>query len=134
MRDASRATAGAGVPADVARRVRQILNREQVLASLPEASDHRLRIEGVIEPGLSLAAAHAVWKQEYLETLPGLAPFSHQPPGAVTPAGLVRVSCECVHGASGGMSSYHGFTGYFVSLLVSVPEERIWDARVEAAT
>jgi hypothetical protein len=65
-----------------------------------------------LQPGLSLAAAHSIWQPEYLATLPGVGPLASQPPSAVTPPGIVRVSCECVSGMSGGMSSYHGFRGY----------------------
>jgi hypothetical protein len=68
-----------------------------------------------------------------LATLPGVTPFATQPANAVTPAGIVRVSCGCVCGVSGGMSSYHGFRGFFVSLLVSIPEGCIWDSRLEPA-
>jgi hypothetical protein len=121
------------VPAYVVKRVGEILEQEQLLRFLPEAPEHRVRIEAVLEPGLSLTAAHAVWQEEYLETLPGVTPFASQPADILTPPGIVRVSCECVHGISGGMSSYHGFRGYFVSLLVSIPEGCIWDARVEPA-
>jgi hypothetical protein len=131
--DRVKLTANPDVPADINRRVGEILEQEQLPRFLPEAPEHRLRIEAVLEPGLSLAAAHAVWQQHYLETLPGVKPFASQPSDVVTPPGVVRVSCECVHGMSGGMSSYHGFRGYFVSLLVSTPEGCIWDARVERA-
>jgi hypothetical protein len=133
MDDPAKLTANPEVPAYVARRVGEILEQEQLMRFLPEAPEHRVRIEAVLEAGLSLTAAHAVWQQEFLETLPGVAPFANQPISTLTPPGIVRVSCECVHGVSGGMSSYHGFRGCFVSLLVSIPQGCIWDARVEPA-
>ena len=133
MPDPAPPAANADVSAYVAKRVSEILEQEQLMRFLPEAPERRVRIEAVLEPGLSLTAAHAVWQQEYLETLPGVTPFASQPTNVLTPPGIVRVSCECVHGVSGGMSSYHGFRGYFVSLLVSIPEGCIWDARVESA-
>ena len=133
MNDPAKLTATAEVPAYVAKRVGEILEQEQLMRFLPEAPEHRVRIEAVLEPGLSLTAAHAVWQQEFVETLPGVTPFANQPISTLTPPGIVRISCECVHGVSGGMSSYHGFRGYFVSLLVSIPQGCIWDARVEPA-
>jgi hypothetical protein len=51
-----------------------------------------------------------------------------------TPSEMVRVVCECVHAPSGGMSSYYGFRGRFVGLLVSVGASAIWDVRTEDAT
>lgn len=131
MPDAAEPAANPGVPAYVTKRVREILEREQLWRFLPKAPEHRLRVEAVLEPGLSLAAAHLIWQQTYLSTLPGVSPLANQPANAVTAAGIVRVSCEWVCGVSGGMSSYHGFRGFFVSLLVSTPEGCVWDSRVE---
>ena len=133
MPDAANLAASPDVPAYVTRRVCEILEQEQLSRFLPETPEHRVRVEALLEPGLSLAAAHSIWQEAYLVTLPGVAPFGSQPADAVTPAGIVRVSCECVNGVSGGMSSYHGFRGYFVSLLVSIPQGCVWDSRVEAA-
>jgi hypothetical protein len=93
----------AGIRAYVARRVAEILQLEQLSRFVPETPQHRACIEAMV------------------------------PAGAVTPAGIVRVACECVVVFSGGMSSYYGFEGYFVSLLVCIPEGCIWDARVEEA-
>jgi hypothetical protein len=123
----------AGIPATLSRRVGDILEQEEVSSLLPEAPEYRLCLEAVLEPGSTLAAAHAGWNAGYLTTLPGLGHLARQPAGAVTPPGIVRVSCECIQARSGGMSSHYGFVGYFVSLLVSVPEGCVWDARVEAA-
>jgi len=64
MLDAAKLIANADIPAYVAKRVGEILEQEQLLRFLPEAPEYRLRIEGVLEPGLSLAAAHAVWQRE----------------------------------------------------------------------
>ena len=125
--------ANAGIPAYISRRVGEILEQEQLLRLLPHAPEYRLRIEAVLPAGLALADAHANWNPDYLATLPGLAPLATQSPGAVTPPGVVRVTCECIRARSGGMSSYYGFQGSFVSLLVSIPEGSVWDARVESA-
>lgn len=35
---------------------------------------------------------------------------------------------------SGGMSSHFDFEGLFVSLLLSIPDGAIWDARAESAS
>jgi hypothetical protein len=133
MHDATGVAANPDVPAYIVKRVGEILQQEQLSRFLPDAEAHRVRVEALLEPGLSVAAAHSVWKPEYIGTLAGISPFRSQPLDAITPPGIVRVSCECVSGVSGGMSSYHGFRGYFVSLLVSIPEGCVWDSRVEPA-
>ena len=66
MTEAGSLTADAGVPQYVVRRVGKILDLEQVWPLLPEAPTHRVRVEAVLEAGLSLTAAHAVWNSEYL--------------------------------------------------------------------
>jgi hypothetical protein len=125
---------GPGIPTDVARRVREIFQREQVRSFLPQTPQYRVRIEAVLPAGMALAAAHANWQPAYLEQLQGLPRYARQRAGATTLDGLVRVTCECIQRQSGGMSSYYGFEGYFVSLLVSVQDGYIWDTRLETAT
>jgi hypothetical protein len=122
-----------GIPPYVAKRVDEILQQEQMVRFLPEAAQHRVRIEAILPAGVPLAAAHANWQTSYFPKVLGLPPFASQPASAVTPPGVVRVACECVVAPSGGMSSYYGFAGYFVSLLVCIPEACIWDARVDEA-
>ena len=50
------------------------------------------------------------------------------------PEGIVRVGYSFVREPSGGMSSHYGFKGYFASLLISLPERSVWDARIDEAT
>lgn len=119
------------IPAYVVKRTGRILESEQVARFLPETARTAVRIEAVLPPGLSLDAAHSNWQAAFLEKLVGLPPLAQQAPGAITPPGLVRVSCECVAEASGGMSSHYGYRGYFVSILVSIPEACVWDVRLE---
>jgi hypothetical protein len=134
MPDSFELESGPEIPADVVTRVREILRQEQVTRFLPQTPQYRIRIEAVLPAGIRLAAAHANWQPGYLEQLQGLPPYAKQPADATTPDGVVRVACECVERHSGGMSSYYGFDGYFVSLLVSLHEGSIWDARLETAS
>jgi hypothetical protein len=125
----------AGLPADLGTVVAGILRDKGVggiLASLGGAP--RVTVEARLEEGMSVAEAHKTWNPGALDGLRGVAPFGKQSREAVTPPGLVRVACECVHAPSGGMSSYYCFRGTFVSLLVSIPARAIWDARMEEAT
>jgi hypothetical protein len=132
--DRARLDAAQDIPAEIRQRVGEILEQEQVLARLPAAAEYRLRVEALVPAGTSLARAHANWSASHFPQVPGVPPFPCQPPGALAPAGIVRVVCACVTAASGGMSSYYGFRGQFVSLLVSLPDGHVWDARGETAS
>jgi hypothetical protein len=126
--------AATGVRAYVARRAGEILDREGLWELLPPCREVRASAEAVVAEGTPLAEAHRIWRAAYLAGLPGLGELQRQAADAVAPAGLVRVAVECVDEPSGGMSSFHGFRGTFVSLLVSLPQGCVWDVRVEPAT
>lgn len=115
----------------VARKVAEILQREQVGRAFAEAPIHRVRAEAVLPPGITLAAAHATWLPRAFPNVATLPPFPAQPIDVPIPDDIVRVSYEFEREPSGGMSSHFGFKGHFVSLLVSLAEGCIWDARVE---
>jgi len=126
--------AAAGVPAYVRRRVSEILEAERVSSLLPACVEVRTRVEGRVPAGVPLAAAHGNWLPGYFPRASSFGPFPPQAGACTTPRGIVRVVIECVERPSGGMSSYYGFEGLFVSLLVSIPQGCVWDARAERAT
>jgi hypothetical protein len=133
MTDALTIDAAPDIPDYVVKRTRQILESERLARLLPPTPRRRVRVEAVLAAGLSLAEAHVNWQAAFLETLPGLPPLARQAPDATTPPWIVRVAFECVDRESGGMSSYYGYEGYFVSVLVSLSEGNVWDARLERA-
>jgi len=113
-------------------RIREIINNERVLERLPPTFEVAVRIEAPIAEGATLSEAHSTWNDAgSVETPSGL---PRQPPNAQCPHGLVRVAVECVKRRSGGMGSYYGFEGYFVSLLVLIEAGKIWDARGDDAS
>jgi len=128
-------TAAPAIPSDIVAAVQRILYDKDVLAVLAAlGGTPRIRVEAIVDGGQSLAAAHHNWQEARLAQIDGLRPFARQQIDAITPSTLARVTCECVRERSGGMSSYYGFRGHFVSLLVSVAADVIWDARVEEAS
>jgi len=108
-------------------RIREIINGERVLERLPPTFEVAVRIEAPIAVGATLTEAHGNWNDAGGVETPSDLP--RQPPDAHCPDGLVRVVVECVKRRSGGMSSYYGFEGYFASLLVSLEDDKVWDAR-----
>jgi hypothetical protein len=113
-------------------RIRAIIDTERVLDHLPPTFEVAVRIEAPIAVGATLSEAHSTWNEAGSVESPSGLP--RQPSDARCPHGLVRVEVECVERRSGGMSSYYGFEGYFVSLLVLIDEGKIWDARGEVAS
>jgi hypothetical protein len=112
--------------------IRRIINAERVLERLPQTFEVAVRIEAPIAAGATLTEAHSTWNDaDSAETPLGL---PRQPPDVLCPSGLVNVVVECIERRSGGMSSYYGFEGYFASLLVSLEDGKVWDARGETAT
>jgi hypothetical protein len=118
---------------DEQRVVGQILERADLIRYLPSHKKLRVNLENPIAIGASLADAHGEWTEDYFPRVETLNPFPRQPQGTACPPGLVRVSVECINRETPGMSSHFGFNGYFLSLLISLPEGRIWDARGEPA-
>ena len=112
--------------------MRAIIDREGVLDRLVPTHQVAVRLEDPVAEGATLREAHANWNEPgNIATPPGL---PRQPDDARCPRGLVRVAVKCVTHASGGMSSYYGFGGYFLSLLVDPEAGTIWDARGEKAS
>ena len=127
--------AGPDVSPDVVADVMRLLRDKDLPAIVaPLGGMPRWRVEALVAAGTPLAQAHGTWNEGALAAIDGLPPFARQSADVLTPSEMVRVVCECVHAPSGGMSSYYGFRGRFVSLLVSVPARVIWDARSEEAT
>lgn len=123
----SRTTAAA---TDELRRVGEILEREDLAARVPAHRFLRVLLGDAVAVGSPLAAAHDLWRPEHFDKIGTLEGFPRQAEGAVCPEGLVRVGVDCVEQTIGGMG-YWDFAGYYLSLLVSVAEARIWDARGE---
>jgi hypothetical protein len=113
------------------------LERLSAARWLEPGGEVRLQVGAEHPAGTTLEAAHGNW------TPAGLAK-------AETPAGLPRrgledtlpqagqqVSLERVSALSGGMSSYYGFRGYYLSVVLWLERDGsavVWDARGETAT
>jgi hypothetical protein len=114
--------------------VRLVLAEEHVLEQLPAARDVVVTIGAAVPPGATLDLAHGTWTRAGCREVGTPGKLPRQAPYARCPAGLVRVTVECIDRRSGGMSSYYGFEGYFASLLVALEDGTVWDARGEAAS
>jgi len=116
---------------ELQQRVREILERQKVLECLPPAREVAVRIEAPIRPDASLREAHGHWPDP--DTVRTPAGLPRQPGDALCPPHIARVSIECVKRRGGGMGSYHGFQGYYASVLLSLADGSVWDARGEPA-
>jgi hypothetical protein len=122
-----------GVPIPLQDQIRAIVDRD-VVERLPDIREIVVTIGPNVSAGSTLADAHATWTRAGIAEVETLNGLPRQAPYARCPAGLVRVTVECIERPSGGMSSHYGFDGYFLSLLVAVGEGVVWDARGETAS
>ncbi len=86
--------------------------------------------------GATLEAAHGNWLSQGLDEAMTPEGLSRRGKGETPPRAVQQVSLERVDGPSGGMSSYYGFRGYYLSLLLWLDDTGaavIWDARGETA-
>ena len=101
---------------------------------LPSSKQFRVKICGRVAEETEVADAHSTWVRDRVSYVGGLPPLPHLPPETRCPAGIFLVEVECIQQPTGGMSSYYGFEGTFVSLLVDLEREEVFDARAEHAT
>ena len=114
-------------------RVEEILAAERLGDALPSGTRARAAITAAVPEGTAVTAAHSQWTPEGVAAANGLPSFPRQPPEARVPAETVHVEVEAVERTGGGMASHFGFEGLFVSLLVSLRDGRVWDARATDA-
>jgi hypothetical protein len=111
-----------------------ILERDGLVERLPPSNQLRIELENAIPPGSPLWRAHDTWTQPYFPTIGTPPGFRRQENAALCPAGIVKVSVECIDRQTPGMGSHYGFIGFYLSVLVSIADHTIWDVRGEAAT
>jgi len=111
--------------------VGEILERFRLLEHLPPHNDLRVELSEEVPPGTPLCAAHRTWADHFFESVETPEGFPRQPNGTLCPPGLVQVWVDCIKQTIPGMGHHYGYDGYYLSLLISIPDQRIWDARGE---
>ena len=116
------------------RDVCEILERERLLDHIPRSNKVVVSIGKAITQGTLVCDAHGrIWKAHYVGGLRALRPFPKRNPDDQCPSHIRSVFVDCVVRTSGGMGSFYGFEGFFVSLLIDLDQRVIWDARGEPA-
>jgi hypothetical protein len=115
-------------------RVREILEAIDFVSLVPPSQEIVVRVSPPLAPGTIVADAHPVWLPGAVDARETPTGLPRQPAVAWCPEGVVRAEVDCVQYWSGGMGSWYGFVGYFVSLLILVDEGTVWDARAEVAS
>ena len=111
--------------------VGEILERFGLLEHLPPHHDLNVQLGTAPPPGASLCVAHSTWSEGSFPGIETPSGLPRQADGTLCPPGLVQVTVDCINQTIPGMGHYYGYDGYYLSLLISRPEERIWDARGE---
>jgi len=114
--------------------IMEILKKDDLASKLPNCREAWVVYEGKVQPNISLKEAHKHWSAAYFPKLQNISDLPQQPIDATTQTSLIRVSIECINKKTGGMSSFYGFEGYYLSLLLSLSEKCIWDSRGEPAS
>ena len=119
--------------AEEQRRVGEILERFGLVMRLPPHNRLRVELENPVPAGTALWRAHGTWNESYFPNVSTPDGYPRQDDMALCPAGLVKVSVACIERETPGMGSHFGFEGLYLSVLISIPERTIWDARGEPA-
>ena len=114
--------------------VNQILEAESFAQKLPECKETWIVYKGNVPAGTSVSRAHGIWKDSHFPKVQTPSGFERQPVESTCPGSTLHVEVECIERRTPNMSSYYGFRGYFLSLLISLDEKRIWDVRGEQAS
>jgi hypothetical protein len=113
--------------------VGEVLERFGLVDRLPAHKKLRVELENSVTEGTQLWRAHGTWNESYFPDIGTPEGFPRQTTEARCPAGLVKVSVECIERETPGMGSHFGFEGFYLSALISIPERIIWDVRGEPA-
>jgi hypothetical protein len=125
---------GRPVDATEQRAVGEIIEAAIVLDHITRGAEVVVEVGRQIPSGLTPAEAHGQWRESYFPNVQTPVALPRQAFDGTTPAGLVHVLVSAVEKRTPGMGSHFGFEGYLLSLLVSLNERAIWDARGEQAT
>ena len=114
--------------------IKRFIKKHHVLERLPSCNAIEIEMfEPISEPCL-LHKAHKTWTiTGFLQANP-ISEFPHQPNNSICSKDLTRLSICCIEKRSGGMGSHFGFIGTYVSMLISLVDDVIWDVRSNEAT
>lgn len=107
----------------------------EVQAVIPQVK-HEVWVEyyGPVAPGTPLTAAHRLWTFDGLIQTDYVGKDWRKPAHFSCPEGLVKLGICAADKMSGGMGSFYGFEGYYISMLVDLEARTVWDARGDKAS
>jgi len=115
-------------------KIHLIILSTNLIDVLPPSNEIEICIKGQVPTGASLVQAHHLWGEAYFPKLRTPKALARQPEQETCPPNICHLEIECVEKRNPGMGSFFGFTGYYLSVLVSLDSEKIWDARGESVT
>ena len=122
------------VPKELQDKIHLIILSTNLLDSLPSSNEIEISIKRQVPAGISLVQAHHLWGEAYFPKTLAPSNLPRQPEQVTCPSNLFHLEIECIEKRNPGMGSFFGFTGYYLSVLVSLDNEIIWDARGQNAT
>ena len=112
-------------------KIHRIVTTNEVISSLPAAREVEIQIKKEVPAGTKLSKAHNLWKESSLPTITTPTGLPRQSDQEICPSNIIHLSISCIEINHPGMGSFFGFTGYYLSVLISLDKGMIWDARGE---
>lgn len=122
------------VPEEELRTIGKIMEAYSIPEQFPYKERIDISLSKTVPKGTPVFNAYAIWSKEFFKKPRFLENLPHQDPNSLTPEELVRVYVDFIdkwHGHC--MTSFFGFEGKFLSLLVSLKSLEIWDNRWDVA-
>lgn len=107
------------------------------LLTIREMHDAReivLTMHSALADPAEIASVHTNWRPEHLNRVETPGSLPRRETCHVCPKDSRLVEVQCIREYSGGMGSYYGFEGYFLSLIINPDLREVIDARGEQAS
>ena len=111
-------------------RMEEFIDEIDLLTLLPECKELEFIIHRTMNvPDMPLHKAHGTWNENWFNRTETPDQFTRQPSDSIAPLNLTKLEAYCIDKRTGGMGSHFGFIGTYISMLVSLDDKLIWDAR-----
>lgn len=114
--------------------VKAFLVKHSIIERLPKCNEIEVEIhEPISDSNIPIHKIHKTWTASGMLNAQTIAEFPGKYDHSRRPKDLMKIAICCIDKRTGGMSSQFGFTGLYVSLLISLSEDLIWDVRSDNA-
>ncbi|MDB2686103.1 hypothetical protein N9Y42_02730 [Mariniblastus sp.] len=121
---------GKWVSFKVMRKTEAFVTKLDLVSVLPNCYELKFEVYPPIKAvGTAIHEAHKTWTISGLHDAETPTGFPRQPDDSTVPKGTVKLAACCINNWTGGMGSQFGFIGTYVSFLILLDDETVWDVR-----